>query len=231
MRIALTHNLRLSDAEDEAEFDTHETVDALAGGIERLGHRVERIEVSGPASRTVARLEAFGPDLIFNTAEGRRGRFREAFFPALFDELGMPYTGSDAYALALTLDKQLTKLVLAQHGVPTPRWQYVEDPSRLQVNALRYPVIVKPNFEGSSKGITQDSVVEDPLRLHAVVADALARYPAGVLVEEFVVGRDVTVPYLEAAAQDRGGAGGAPRRRGPRGGDPERGPALEHRRQ
>src|SRR5512147_1342992 len=205
MRIALTHNLRLADTEDEAEFDTRETVEGLAGAIERLGHRVERIEVSGPASRTVARLEAYGPDLIFNTAEGRRGRFREAFFPALFDELGMPYTGSDAYALALTLDKQLTKLVLAQHGIPTPRWQYVEEPGRLHTHALRYPVIVKPNFEGSSKGITQDSVVEDPLRLHEVVAAALARYPAGVLVEEFIVGRDVTVPFLEAAAPERGG--------------------------
>ncbi|HEX7623202.1 MAG TPA: ATP-grasp domain-containing protein [Anaeromyxobacteraceae bacterium] len=205
MRIALTHNLRLSDSEEEAEFDTRQTVDALASAIERLGHRVERIEVSGPASRTVARLEAFGPDLIFNTAEGRRGRFREAFFPALFDELGMPYTGSDAYALALTLDKQLTKLVLAQHGVTTPRWQFVERAEQLQVNALRYPVMVKPNFEGSSKGITQDSVVEDPLRLHEAVAAALARYPAGLLVEEFIAGRDVTVPFLEKAAPDRGG--------------------------
>ena len=72
MRIALTHNLRLSDAEEEAEFDTEETVNALASAIERLGHRVEKMEVSGPASRTVARLEAFSPDLIFNTAEGRR---------------------------------------------------------------------------------------------------------------------------------------------------------------
>src|ERR687883_1249743 len=205
MRIALTHNLRLSESEEEAEFDTRETVDALASGLERLGHRVERIEVSGPASRTVARLEAFGPDLIFNTAEGRRGRFREAFYPALFDELGMPYTGSDAYALAVTLDKQLTKLVLSQHGVVTPRWQYVEVPEQLQVNALRYPVIVKPNFAGSSKGITQDSVVEDPLRLHEVVAAALARYPAGLLVEEFIAGRDVTVPFLETAAPERGG--------------------------
>ncbi|HTP24247.1 MAG TPA: ATP-grasp domain-containing protein [Anaeromyxobacteraceae bacterium] len=205
MRIALTHNLRLSESEEEAEFDTRETVDALASALERLGHRVERIEVSGPASRTVARLEAFGPDLVFNTAEGRRGRFREAFFPALFDELGMPYTGSDAYALAVTLDKQLSKLVLAQHGVVTPRWQYVEDSRQLQTNALRYPVIVKPNFEGSSKGITQESVVEDPLRLHEVVAAALARYPAGLLVEEFIGGRDVTLPFLEKAAKERGG--------------------------
>jgi D-alanine-D-alanine ligase len=205
MRIALTHNLRLSESEEEAEFDSRETVEALASGLERLGHRVERVEVSGPASRTVARLEAFGPDLVFNTAEGRRGRFREAFFPALFDELGMPYTGSDAYVLALTLDKQLTKLVLGQHGIPTPRWQYVEEARFLQTHALRYPVIVKPNFEGSSKGITQESVVEDPLALHPAVAAALARYPAGVLVEEYVGGRDVTVPYLEAAVPERRG--------------------------
>src|SRR5512141_652514 len=165
MRIALTHNLRLSDSEEEAEFDTRETVDALAAAIERLGHRVERIEVSGPASRTVARLEAFGPDLIFNTAEGRRGRFREAFFPALFDELGMPYTGSDAYALAVTLDKQLTKLILRQHGVKTPAWQFVEIGDLVDPTRFRFPVIVKPNFEGSSKGITQESVIEDPSAL------------------------------------------------------------------
>ncbi|HEY0880474.1 MAG TPA: D-alanine--D-alanine ligase, partial [Archangium sp.] len=126
MRIALTHNLKLSDSEEEAEFDTEETVNALAAAIERLGHRVEKMEVSGPASRTVARLEAFSPDLIFNTAEGRRGRFREAFFPALFDELGFPFTGSDAYALAVTLDKQLTKLILREDGIRTPGWQFVE---------------------------------------------------------------------------------------------------------
>jgi len=205
MRIAFTHNLRLSESEEEAEFDTGDTVDLIAGALERLGHRVERIEVSGPASRTASRLEAFGPDLIFNTAEGRRGRFREAFFPALFDELAMPYTGSDAWVLAVSLDKQLTKLFLQQHGVLTPRWQYLEEASRLVPTALRFPVMVKPNFEGSSKGITQDSVVEDAGRLHQAVEEALRAYPAGVLVEEFIRGRDITVPFLEAAAEDRFG--------------------------
>ncbi len=205
MRIALTYNLRLSDAEEEAEFDTAETVNTLAGAIERLGHRLERVEVSGPASRIVARLEAYSPDLIFNTAEGRRGRFREAFYPALFDELGIPYTGSDAYALAVTLDKQLTKLMLREHGVRTPGWQYVEHPEELNPRALRFPVIVKPNFEGSSKGITQDSVAETPEELEEKVASALERYPAGVLVEEYVAGRDITVPYLAAVQNDFGG--------------------------
>src|SRR6266852_6573103 len=160
LRIALTFNLRLSDSEEEAEFDTEDTVNALAGAIERLGHRLERFEVSGPASRIVSRLEAYNPDLIFNTAEGRRGRFREAFYPALFEELGFPYTGSDAYALAVTLDKQVTKLILKQHGVRTPTWQFIERLEQLRAGQFQFPVIVKPNFEGSSKGITQESIAE-----------------------------------------------------------------------
>jgi D-alanine-D-alanine ligase len=205
VRIALTYNLRLSDSEEEAEFDTQQTVDALAGAIDRLGHRLERFEVSGPASRTVARLEAYSPDLIFNTAEGRRGRFREAFYPALFDELGFPYTGSDAYALAVTLDKQLTKLILRDHDVRTPGWQYIEKLDELRASALRFPVIVKPNFEGSSKGITQDSVAETVAELEEKVAWALERYPAGILVEEYISGRDLTVPYLAALENDYDG--------------------------
>jgi D-alanine-D-alanine ligase len=205
MRIALTHNLRLTDSEEEAEFDSRETIDALTGALERLGHRVERIEVSGPASRTAARLEAFAPDLIFNTAEGRRGRFREAFYPALFDELGFPYTGSDAWVLAVTLDKSLTKLMLGEHGVISPRGQFVEDVGQLKLDGWRWPVIVKPNFEGSSKGITQESVIEERPRLRAFVEKQLARFPAGVLVEEFIPGKDLTVAFLEKSAPERAG--------------------------
>jgi D-alanine-D-alanine ligase len=205
MRLALTHNLRLTDSEEEAEFDTRETIDALVAALERLGHRVERIEVSGPASRTAARLEAFSPDLIFNTAEGRRGRFREAFYPALFDELGFPYTGSDAWVLAVTLDKALTKLMLGEHGVISPRGQFVEEISQLKPDHFRYPVMVKPNFEGSSKGITQDSVIEEKSKLRAYVEKQLAKFPSGLLIEEYIPGKDLTVAFLEKASPERGG--------------------------
>jgi len=205
MRIALTHNLRLTDSEDEAEFDTRETIDALCTALERLGHRVERIEVSGPASRTAARLEAYSPDLIFNTAEGRRGRFREAFYPALFDELGFPYTGSDAWVLAVTLDKALTKLMLGEHGVISPRGQFVENLDQLKLDGWRWPLMVKPNFEGSSKGITQDSVIEERNKLKPYVEKQLAKFPAGLLIEEYIPGKDLTVAYLERAAPERGG--------------------------
>src|SRR5438552_19053347 len=154
MKIAFTHNLKLTDAEEEAEFDTVETVNAIAQALAASGHEVEKIEVSGPASHLAARIEAFAPDLIFNTAEGRRGRAREAFYPALFEELGFPYTGSDAYVLTVTLDKWLTKLHLASQGIDSPRGRLVLPRDLATVGetgvGLAFPALVKPNYEGSS---------------------------------------------------------------------------------
>ncbi|HVU50138.1 MAG TPA: ATP-grasp domain-containing protein [Polyangia bacterium] len=207
MRIAFSHNLRLTDSEEEAEFDSAETVQAIADGLRAGGHEVETIEVTGPASHLAARLEGFGPDLIFNTAEGRRGRTREAFYPAFFEELGFPYTGSDAYVLTVTLDKWLTKLVLSQRGIDTPRGRFVtpeehkrlKDPGSL---GLAFPVIVKPNYEGSSKGIADDAIARDPKALGDLLPRALRAYPNGVLVEEFVAGTDVTVPFLEGRGDE-----------------------------
>src|SRR5579864_461739 len=124
MRIALTHNLRVADSEAEAEFDSSETIAAIARALTRAGHRVEPIDVTGPASLLVTRLEAFGPDIVFNLAEGHRGKTRRAFYPALFEELGIPSTGSDAYTLTVTLDKALTKRQLAGWGVPSPAGRF-----------------------------------------------------------------------------------------------------------
>jgi len=201
MRIAFTHNLQLSTSEDEAEFDTPETVAGISACLRKLGHQAEPVAASGPASRLVARLEALVPDLVFNTAEGSHGRFREAFYPALFDRLGLPFTGSDAYVCALTLDKRLTKMVAAQYGVTTPKFCFVEDVTQLPAaDNLRFPLIVKPNFEGSSVGITVDSVVETHEQLTARVLDLVERFPAGVLIEEFIIGRDLTVPFIEKAS-------------------------------
>jgi D-alanine-D-alanine ligase len=207
MKIAFTHNLRLTDSEEEAEFDTAETVDAIAGGLRAGGHEVEKIEVTGPASHLAARIESFAPDLIFNTAEGRRGRTREAFYPALFEELGFPYTGSDAYVMTVTLDKWLTKLMLGAQGIDTPRARLVvgDDLRRSRetgVSGLAFPVMVKPNYEGSSKGIGDDAVVRDPKALADILPRVLRKYPSGVLLEEFISGTDVTVPFIEGMGDD-----------------------------
>ncbi len=199
MRIALTYNVRLTDSEEEAEFDSPETIDAIARTLERAGHLVERVEVTGPASRLVAHLEAFSPDLIFNTAEGKRGKMRRAFYPALFDELGIPYTGSDSYVLCVTLDKAVTKRILAGFGIPSPRGRLVTRDSLRGggLDDFAFPVIAKPNFEGSSKGITQRSVADDAVELGKVLDGLLAAYPEGILVERFVRGMDVRVVRVD----------------------------------
>ncbi len=198
MRIAFTHNFKLHDTVEEAEFDTAETVQAIAAALEGLGHEVHLIDVSGPASRLVARLESLRPSLVFNTAEGEHGRYREAFYPALFEQLRLPFTGSDAYACAVALDKQATKRMVGAYGVPSPKSLFVDANIRPSFEELQMPVIVKPNFEGSSKGVTQESVVVDREQLGEVVEALLAQFESGLIVEEFVEGVDVTVPYLEA---------------------------------
>lgn len=217
MKVAFTYNLRLTDvreSEKEAEYDSAETVSAIAAAIEAAGHEVEKVEVSGPASNLLERLEQIDPDLIFNTAEGERGRMREAFYPGLFEELGIPYTGSDAYTNALTLDKWLTKLIVQRAGIDTPRGQLVTlktfETLVERGAGLAFPVIVKPNHEGSSKGIygmdllRGSSVVKEPKDLPAVLKTALRAYPDGVLVEEFIEGIDVAVGFIEGVGHDGG---------------------------
>jgi len=199
MRIALTHNLRVTDSEEEAEFDRPETINGIANALARAGHRVEAIDVTGPASRLVTRLEAFAPDIAFNLAEGHRGKTRRAFYPALFEELGIPSTGSDAYTLCVTLDKSLTKKQLAGFGVSSPPGRFVTRRTLKNggLDELPFPAIVKPNFEGSSKGIGQDSVVKDAIELAHALEDLLAKYPDGAVVEKYVPGVDVRLVLVE----------------------------------
>ncbi|MGE5186712.1 MAG: D-alanine--D-alanine ligase family protein, partial [Acidobacteriota bacterium] len=179
MRVALTYNLMTSASEAHAEFDRAESIARLAGELAALGHDVTPIDVTGSISTLVSRLTRAAPELVFNLAEGERGAFREAFYPALCEQLGLAHTGSSASTLALCLDKALAKRVVAAAGVRVPG----EGP----------PWIVKPNFEGSSKGITQASVVTD----RAQLARALASCRYAPLVEAYVPGIDVAAAWIE----------------------------------
>ena len=185
MRIALTYNEKRTTDEREAEFDSRATIDMLVARLSRLGHHVVPVEVSGPITWLVDRLARVAPDVVFDIAEGERGAFREAFYPALFEQLGLPCTGSSPSCRALCLDKRLAKRIVAAAGVDVPA-----DDSR------EGPLIVKPNCEGSSKGITAKSVVRDRARLAGVVQTCADRY-VDVLVEEFVEGFDVSTAWVD----------------------------------
>ena len=208
MKVAFTFNLRRTDSEHEAEFDSADTVDDIANAIEAAGHEVEKIEVSGAASTLLETLESCDPDIIFNTAEGRAGRMREAFYPTLFSELDIPYTGADGYTMAVTLDKWLTKLVVGQAGIDTPRGRFIRPDDVTSISeqgpGLAFPIIVKPNYEGSSKGIDDTSVAKDLKELVALLKTEVRQYPDGVLIEEYIEGVDITVGYIHGVGHDDG---------------------------
>jgi D-alanine-D-alanine ligase len=194
VRVALTFNLRRAHTPEQAEFDSRETIAFLTAALASLGHAVLPVEVTC-SLRALGRLARAAPELVFNLAEGRRGPFREAFFPAMFEELALPHTGSGASVLSLCLDKALAGRVVAAAGVRVPRGRFVRHTDALALPRL--PLIVKPNFEGSSKGITQASVVTRAAALAPTIARALTAHPDGVIVEEYVDGVDVSVAWVD----------------------------------
>lgn len=197
MRIALTYNEKRTASEAEAEFDTRATIDALVARLARLGHTVAALEVSGSIAHLIERLTRIAPDVVFDIAEGERGAFREAFYPALFEQLGLACTGSSPGARALCLDKSLAERVVAAAGVRVPGGVLARSVADLAHHALAPPLIVKPNFEGSSKGITAASIIDTAAQLAPVVRACLERYPEGALVERFIAGRDVSVAWCD----------------------------------
>lgn len=107
MRITIAYNLRTDHSEKTAELLSSEDVDRLTGAIASLSHTATKVEVSGKPNDVVDRLLASEPDLIFNVAEGTIGSSREAFYPGLYEQLGIPFTGGNASLLHLNLDKHL----------------------------------------------------------------------------------------------------------------------------
>src|SRR5690242_969736 len=171
MRIGITYDLKTdlpaaADLPDDyqEEFDSPATVEAIAGALRRLGHQVEKL---GDGRELLQRLLADPPEFVFNFAEGQGvGRSREARVPAVLEMLGIPYTGSDPLTLAVTLDKDCAKRIVQSAGVAVPAWQVFEPGDDPAAFARRYDLagaaIVKPAWEGSSKGIRGKCVVERP---------------------------------------------------------------------
>jgi D-alanine-D-alanine ligase len=194
LRVGLAFNMKRIESgagdDREAEYDAPETIQAITTAIESHGHVVVPLEATQEFPRA---LIASNVDVVFNIAEGMSGRSREAQVPSLCELRGIPYTGSDSATLSLCLDKALAKRLLTD--VDTPAFQVLVT-GREKVRPFRYPVIVKPNQEGTSKGISKKSVCDDEARLREVARELIDRYGQPALVEEYIVGRELTVGLL-----------------------------------
>ena len=175
-----------------AEWDSRDTVNAVRDALAEF-HSVTMIEADYNAFE---KLKEAKPDIVFNVAEGFFGVSREAQIPAMLDMLNIPYTGSDPSTLAICLDKARTKEILSYYRVATPKFLAVDQIEDLQKFNLTFPVIVKPNAEGSSKGIFTSSFVKCYAELEKEVERVLNEYNQSALLEEFLPGREFTVAML-----------------------------------
>lgn len=103
MRITIAYNLRTDSTEETAELLTREDIDRITTTISSLKHTVTPVEVSGKPNAVIERLLASEPDLIFNLAEGTIGSSREAFYPGVYEQLNIPFTGGNAALLHMNL--------------------------------------------------------------------------------------------------------------------------------
>ena len=211
MRVGLTYDLRddyrgLGLGEEAlAEFDSLETIDALAEALGQCGLQVERIGHVRHLVAALARGERW--DLVFNIAEGLQGRSREAQVPALLEAYAIPYVFSDPLTCAVTLDKAMAKRLVRDAGGATAPFTVVDSLAALDASSalagLHYPLFVKPLAEGTGKGCELGSRVHDVAALRAAVSRVLARFGQPALVEGFLPGREFTVGVLGNGAAAR----------------------------
>jgi D-alanine-D-alanine ligase len=200
MRIGMTYDLRdyyrslgFSE-EDAAEFDFADTIDAIDNTIKELGFETERI---GTITQLVPML-ASGKrwDMIFNIAEGVYGIGREAQVPAICDAYKIPYTFSDPCVISLSLNKELTKRVIRDLGLPTPDFMLLKSIDEIDSVRINYPLFAKPYAEGTGKGINAMSIIRDKKALAETCTELLKQFNQPVLIEEYLPGREFTVGII-----------------------------------
>nr|AIA11225.1 D-alanine--D-alanine ligase [uncultured bacterium] len=146
--------------------------------------------------KDIAELAAQQFDRVFIALHGRYGE--DGTLQGALEQLGIPYTGSGVMASSIAMDKIMTKRVWLSHGLPTPRFKVLDaktttpEQLRLVPDELGLPLMLKAPHEGSTIGISK---VTGYSELNGGFADC-AKYDEVVLAEEFVTGREFTVPVL-----------------------------------
>jgi D-alanine-D-alanine ligase len=177
-----------------AEFDHPLTIGVIAEAIESQGFKAKKI---GNASNLMEKMGNLGVDIVFNISEGISGRNRESQVPILLEMLDIPFVGSDALTLGLTLDKIMAKKVFIGEKIPTPKFFEIKNVEALiDTDHLKFPLIVKPRCEGSSKGLSENSRVENKEELKKQAEYIIQTYKQPALVEEFIAGQEFMVAVI-----------------------------------
>jgi len=207
--VSLASGLRMAAALRQAGHEVR-LLDPAAGPIDAVTEQAWRersVGVAPPGKAELAELLAADQtpmlpmhalvrdaDCVVLALHGGQGE--DGTVQALLDAAGVRYTGSGAMATAIAMDKDMTKRILRHAGVPTAEWRMTPVSRSDAIDALGLPLIVKPNREGSTVGLT---IVKQADQFDGAVAEAL-QYDREVMCETFVPGRELTVPVLDGEA-------------------------------
>lgn len=207
MNVAFTYNVKHNHPsvdlkqQVDLEFDSPKVINEIVKTITDLGHKVYKVEADENAYVKLQKLKNLPAgrqvDLVFNIAEGKEGDARESQIPLFCEVLQIPYTHSSPSTHAITLDKQFTKWVLqGAKAVRIPESQTISNKNYKIDESLKFPLIVKPNKEGSSKGILDKNVVHNTEDLTNRIQEISEDFTKEIIIEEYIEGREFTISVL-----------------------------------
>ncbi len=185
------------------EYDCMDTVRSISGEIERYGFETCMLEQD---ENFLEKIFQNKPGFVFNIAEGVGGtRGREAQIPSILESIGIPYSGSDGVSLSITLDKYLTHKILSSSNIRVPAFYHfaAEEDFENSEEIFDYHelCIVKPRWEGSSKGVFKDSIAQTHEEMKDKVRRIWKMYKEPAIVEEYLPGDEITVGIMGNGTQ------------------------------
>jgi D-alanine-D-alanine ligase len=171
-------------------------VEAIEKALEALGHSSVRIPFTRDLHVFTERFKEQMVDIVFNLCETVDEDPHLIWHAAaVFELLGVPFTGSTSAALMLTTDKLITKRLLKGREIRTPNYIVCNGSREFSTALLKFPVIVKPRFEDASIGIDQNSIFENDQELRKELKQFLDRF-GPLLIEEYIPGREFNTTLL-----------------------------------
>jgi D-alanine-D-alanine ligase len=174
-----------------------EEYDAIVQSLQAEGFDTSCLNLQDDSSTLHRLITQNPPDVIFNLVEFfHNDLHREAAVAAFYELFRMRYTGASPFCLSLCRRKTLTKKILLQNGLATPRFMSLDTPDIDRNHGLNYPLIIKPCWQDGSAGVEPGSVVYDYAGLVARLENVFARFSAPILVEEFIEGKELHISVL-----------------------------------
>ncbi|MEW6456838.1 MAG: ATP-grasp domain-containing protein [Acidobacteriota bacterium] len=195
LKVAIVSN-EITSNENPDVYLVRDEVKIVKEILKKRGYLYKDISIKKEVFSLIEELQSFKPDVIFNLCEQFDSQSEGEFYVAsLFELLGIPYTGSTPFTLALALRKSKSKIMLSSWGINVPPWEVMDKIPDRELDIL-YPLIVKPDNQDASLGIDKSSVVYDFPSLQKKISELLEKLKSPVLVEKYIDGREFNVAFL-----------------------------------